>query len=65
MDHLAGAAHASRPRLEGEPVRLPGERGLQRYREAVANGVALYPAILPALQTWADKYGVAPPRPST
>jgi L-lactate dehydrogenase len=65
MDHLADAAHASRPRLEGEQVRLPGERGLQRYREAVANGVALYPAILPALQTWADKYGVAPPRPSS
>jgi L-lactate dehydrogenase len=65
MDHLADAAHASRPRLEGEQVRLPGERGLQRYREAVANGIALYPTILPALQTWADKYGVAPPRPSS
>jgi hypothetical protein len=31
----------------------------------VANGIALYPTILPALQTWADKYGVAPPRPSS
>ena len=62
MDHLADAAHASRPRLEGESVRLPGERGLQRYRDAMANGVALYPAILPTLQTWADKYGVAPPQ---
>ena len=64
MDHLADAAHASKPRAGGERVRLPGERGLQRYREAVANGVALYPAILPALEPWAQKYGVAPPLPS-
>lgn len=61
MDHVAGTAHASRPRAGGDRVRLPGERGLQRYRQAVANGVALYPAILPALQPWADKYDVALP----
>jgi LDH2 family malate/lactate/ureidoglycolate dehydrogenase len=64
LDHLADAANASRPRLEGERVRLPGERGLQRYRDAVTKGVALYPTILPALRTWADKYRVALPRQS-
>ena len=63
MDHVAGAARASQPRAGGEQVRVPGERGLQRYRQAVADGVALYPAILPALRPWADKYGVKlPPR---
>lgn len=61
MDHLSGAAHASQPRAGGEQVRLPGERGLQRYRQALAHGLALYPAILPALRPWADKYGVELP----
>jgi L-lactate dehydrogenase len=65
MDHVADAAHASRPRAGGEQVRLPGERGLRRYREAIAGGVALYPSILPLLQPWADKYGVALPLPSS
>jgi L-lactate dehydrogenase len=65
MDHVADIAHASRPRAGGEQVRLPGERGLQRYREAIAGGVELYPAILPLLQPWADKYGVALPLPSS
>jgi L-lactate dehydrogenase len=64
LDHLAHAAHASRPRAGGQGVRLPGERGLQRYRRSIAEGVALYPTILPALQVWADKYGIAPPRQS-
>lgn len=63
MDHLADAAHASRPRAGGERVRLPGERGLQRHREALTDGVALYPAILPALEPWAKKYDVTSPPP--
>jgi L-lactate dehydrogenase len=64
-DHLADAAHASHPRSGGDGVRLPGERGLQRYREALVHGVALYPAILPALKPWAEKFGVAQPLPSS
>jgi hypothetical protein len=36
--------------------------GFQRYREQSANGVALYPKIMPALLPWAEKLGVdAPP----
>jgi L-lactate dehydrogenase len=42
-------------------VRLPGERGLQRFREQTAHGVALYPTIMPALAVWAEKYGVPLP----
>ncbi|MGH8851320.1 MAG: Ldh family oxidoreductase [Casimicrobiaceae bacterium] len=64
MDHVAAAAHASTPRRDGERVRLPGEHGLQRYRRQLAQGVSLYPSILPALRPWAEKYGVAVPAAS-
>ena len=61
MDNLVEAAHDSKPRPGVERVRLPGERGLQRFREQTARGVALYPAIMPALAVWAEKYGVTLP----
>jgi len=63
LDFVAEAARKSKPRQDGQPVRLPGERGLQRYREGLARGVALYPTILPALAPWAQKYGLAVPLP--
>lgn len=65
LDFIADAAHHAKPRRGGEPVRLPGERGLRHYREALARGVALYPTILPALVPWAQKYDLAPPLPIT
>jgi hypothetical protein len=34
---------------------------LKRRRDQVANGVALFPAIMPSLQPWAEKSGVALP----
>ena len=61
MDFIADTAHKSKPRSGGDPVRLPGERGMQRYREQLDRGVALYPTILPALELWAKKYGAALP----
>ena len=61
MDFVVDAARKSRPRAGVDRVRLPGERGLQRYREQLAEGVALYPTIMPALAPWAEKYAVAPP----
>ena len=61
MDALADAARNSKPRPGVDHVRLPGERGLQRYREQTAHGVALYPTIMPALTVWAQKYGVSIP----
>jgi L-lactate dehydrogenase len=61
LDHVAEAAHGAPPRAGVDRVRLPGERGLERYREQLANGVALYPTILPALAPWAKKYTVAMP----
>jgi hypothetical protein len=34
---------------------------MKRRREQQANGVALYPAIMPELVPWATKFGVAVP----
>ena len=61
MDHLVRAAHDSKPRAGVERVRLPGEGGLKRRRDQLAQGVALYPAIMPAVVPWAEKLGVALP----
>ncbi len=61
MDWLVGACHDATPRPGGERVRLPGENGMKRHREQTANGVALFPSILPALRPWAEKLGVALP----
>jgi len=61
MDFIADAARKAKPRPGGDPVRLPGERGMQRYREQLERGVALYSTILPALKPWAEKYRVAAP----
>ncbi len=58
---LRQACHSNPPRPGVDRVRLPGERGLARRREQLANGVALHPDILPALAPWADKFGVALP----
>jgi LDH2 family malate/lactate/ureidoglycolate dehydrogenase len=64
MDFVAERARSATPRTGIDRVRLPGERGLQRYREQIENGVVLYPTIVPALAPWAQKLGVAlPPSP--
>jgi L-lactate dehydrogenase len=64
MDHVAAAAHASKPRPGTARVRLPGEAGMARLKEQRSKGVALYPTIMPALAPWAEKLGVAIPKPS-
>ena len=61
MDWLVGACHDATPRPGVERVRLPGENGLKRHREQTANGVALFPSIMPSLQPWAEKLGIAVP----
>jgi L-lactate dehydrogenase len=64
MDAVAAAARGAKLRPGVERILMPGERGLARYREQLAQGVALYPTILPALAAWAKKYGVAAPKAS-
>jgi len=61
MDWLVDACHRATPRPGGSPVRWPGERALARYREQSANGVALYPSIMPSLAPWARRLDVALP----
>mgnify|MGYP001459654421 CR=1 FL=1 len=51
----------SRPAKAGTPVRTPGEHGLKLAAQQRAHGVALYPTIMPALEAWAGKLGVAVP----
>ena len=62
-DWLVNACHTATPRPGGPPVRMPGERALALRREQRASGVALYPAIMPALAPWSEKLGVRPPSP--
>ena len=58
---LADAARSVPPIPGGPGVRLPGARGLARRRAALAEGLRLYPTILPALAPWAERLGVAAP----
>lgn len=62
--HVADLCKASPPRPGVEAVRLPGEAALARKRRALAEGVALYPGVMPALEPWAKRLGVEPPRPA-
>jgi LDH2 family malate/lactate/ureidoglycolate dehydrogenase len=61
MEFVAAACRATPPRNGFERVRLPGEAGLRRRETQLADGVELYPAILPALAPWCDKLGVESP----
>jgi LDH2 family malate/lactate/ureidoglycolate dehydrogenase len=56
--HIADTCRATPSRNGFERVRLPGESGLRRRAEQLANGVALHPSILPAIDPWARKLGV-------
>jgi L-lactate dehydrogenase len=60
-EQVAAACRATPPRTGWERVRLPGEAGLRRRAEQLAQGVALYPSILPALAPWAERFGVQRP----
>ena len=59
---VAQQCHASRPAREGSPVRTPGEKGLALAKKQREEGVALYPSIMPSLEPWAKKLGVAMPQ---
>ena len=60
---LAEACKASAPVPGVDAVRLPGQRALANKQRALANGLALYPGIMGALEPYARKFGVAQPRP--
>ena len=60
---LAAACRDTPPRPGFDKVRLPGERALDRRAEQLVSGVALHPAVLPALVPWAAQLGVELPAP--
>ena len=64
MQGVAEACRNNPPRAGGAAVRLPGERGLKKRRAQGAAGVALNAEIMPTLQPWADRLGVAMPAPT-
>jgi len=59
--HLADRCRNTPPSGD-EKVRMPGAAALRRRDEQRRNGVALYPAILPTLLPWAEKFGVPAPQ---
>ena len=61
--HVAAACRTSRPARAGNAVRTPGEKGLALAQRQSAQGIALYPSIMPALAPWAEKLAVAAPAP--
>ncbi len=62
---LADAARATPPGPGVDAVRLPGARGLALRRRQRAEGVRLYPSIMPALAPWAERLGVIGPSEAT
>jgi LDH2 family malate/lactate/ureidoglycolate dehydrogenase len=58
MDWLANTCRTCPPAEGCEVVRLPGQRGLASKREALREGVLLYPGILEALAPFGERFGV-------
>jgi LDH2 family malate/lactate/ureidoglycolate dehydrogenase len=63
-EHVARACRETPPRAGFPAVRLPGEAGLRRREQQLADGVELYPGILAALNPWSVKLNVPPPAPA-
>jgi L-lactate dehydrogenase len=62
MDQVVANCHNSKPAKPEQPVRAPGERGLQHKAKSLLNGLALYPSIMPMLLPWANKLKVEAPQ---
>lgn len=58
---MVNACRNAPPRPGVSRVRLPGENGLKKRAEQLANGVALHPTIMPQLSQWARKLNVPLP----
>lgn len=59
---LAQACRESRPRPGVQAVRVPGDGAAAKRRAQLAEGVDLYPSIMPELVRAAEKAGVALPK---
>lgn len=58
MDHLAMQCRGNAPIDAARPVRVPGERGLQRRAEQLDQGVRLHLSIAPSLEDAGQRYGL-------
>ena len=58
---LAEACRAAPVKTGAPPVRMPGERALKLREQRLAEGVPLHAEIIPSLEPWAKKLGVAMP----
>ncbi|MGI4777575.1 MAG: Ldh family oxidoreductase [Janthinobacterium lividum] len=58
---VSDQCHAARPIDANAPVRTPGEKGIALAGRQRAEGVVLYPTIMPTLAAWATRMGVEPP----
>jgi len=58
---MAGAVRGNPPRPGFDAARLPGDGAMARRARALAEGVALHPAIPPALAGLAARYGLEAP----
>lgn len=63
MDWVAEACRGNPPRPGFMQVRMPGDRGLALREEQARQGIALHPAIAPALSECGQRYGLAFPAP--
>jgi LDH2 family malate/lactate/ureidoglycolate dehydrogenase len=59
MDHIAALCRDNLPADPARPVRLPGDRGLQRRAEQLAHGVRLHPSIAPSLRDAEQRHGLS------
>jgi len=58
---LARAVRANPPRPGFDAARLPGDGAMARRARALAEGIALHPAIPPMLAKLAARHGLEPP----
>lgn len=63
MDWLADKCKNNPPADAHRPVRLPGERGLQLWREQEDKGIVLKASVQNNLAVWAEKLNVPMPQP--
>jgi LDH2 family malate/lactate/ureidoglycolate dehydrogenase len=57
-DFLVEQCLSNPARESNNPVRLPGQRGLERKQEQLQRGVKLHASILPRLKPWAEKFKI-------
>ena len=61
MDWLGDACRASPPLADGAPVRVPGDRAAEAFREQRERGLLLHPEIRSRVEPVLSRYGVAWP----